>query len=386
MSNEDLNFLNVDGQELHSLDEVTAHIQDIASLSNLDGDLSVIGSICDFDTTDDMTDSLESHFFIEERHGDLLFLNAKKLDVPYYVFLSDEFPIWFTTGRKTEDMPESIDAYLKSEPRIGRMWVSKTQMENLRQRIVNRYPDVLMPYFTASRSKHSEIPAQRRPRHERTFQYYGKDGLETFNEIKYDYGVLPTNLKFQKANDFKFRVTTRGVFTVKNGGLPEVLGVIEDSIERLKEVKEAIDTAGFVRTTNEFASGQTLPESRPWAVQLTDGVTQADIERIQEEVEEWEFNIGELDVDYRERVPIPESAQGEDGPLQLEQREQVKETLPSVRAELIDERSFGKTVLRTHDDTIRIYPREHTGIDQSVRVFEFISDQIDSTAYATPVS
>jgi hypothetical protein len=383
MPNNDFGFLNTGDREFYSLEEVTEHIKETATLSKIDGDLSVIGSICDFDSSEELVESAQSHFHIEERHGDLLLLNAKALDVPYYVFLSDEFPIWFTTGRKTEDMPESIDAYLKSEQRIGRMWISKTQMENLRQQIVNRYPDVLMPYFTASRSQHSEISAKRRPRFERTFQYYGKDGLETFNEIKHEYGVLPTNLKFQMSNEFKFRVTTRGVFTIKNGGLSEVLSVIQDSIERLKEVKDAIDTSGFKRRKNKFASGQTIPESHPWAVQLESAVTQADIERLEEEIQEWEFNIGELDVSFGEESDASDvDIEGEG----LQQQQLVEQSSPHLKAELIDERSYGKTVLRTHEDAIRIYPREDTGIDQSIRLFEFISDQIDANAHPTRVS
>ncbi|MFP8953142.1 hypothetical protein ACLI4Z_09250 [Natrialbaceae archaeon A-arb3/5] len=357
-----MDFLQAEGEEFSSLDEVTEHIQSTASLSKIDGDLSVIGSISDFDSTDNLVESTESHFSIEQRMGNLLLLNSLHLDVPYYVYLSDEFPIWFTTGRKTEDMPETIDEYLKSDRDIGRMWISKTEMENLRQRVVQNYPDVLMPYFTASRSKHSEIPANRRPKYERTFQYYGKDGLETFNELKYEYGVLPTNLKFQKANNFKFRVTTRGVFTIKNGGLGEVLTVIEDSIDRLQEVKEAIDASGFKRMQNQFASGQTIPESRPWAVQLDSEITQEDVERFEgEELEDWEFTLGKLDASFE-----GDTAQ--------------------LKAELIDERTFGKTILRSHEDSIRIYPREHTGIDQSVRVFEFINDQLDPNSYATRVA
>lgn len=385
MPTDESDFLNADGAEFYSLEEVTSHITETATLSDIEGDLSVIGSISDFETGDDFIESLQSHFFVERRHGDLLHLNAKELDVPYYVYLGEEFPIWFTTGRKTEDMPESIDAYLKSEIDIGRMWISKTQMENLRQRIVNRYPDVIMPYFTASRSEHSDISAQRRPRFERTFQYYGKDGLETFNEIKYEYGVLPTNLKFQRANEFKFRVTTRGVFTIKNGGLAEVLSVIHDSIERLQEVKEAIDTSGFKRTTNQFAGGQTIPESQPWAVQLNSSVTQADIERLEEEIHEWEFNIGALDASFKQDVSESREPGGE-GPLGEEQQQLATQSKTRLKAELIDERSFSKTVLRSHEDTIRIYPREHTGIDQSVRLYEFITDQIDPEAYATQVA
>jgi hypothetical protein len=180
-------------------------------------------------------------------------------------------------------------------------------------------------------------------------------------------------------------VTTRGVFTIKNGGLAEVLSVIHDSIGRLQEVKEAIDTSGFKRTTNQFAGGQTIPESQPWAVQLNSAVTQADIERLEEEIQEWEFNIGELDASFKQDVPESRDPTSEEQLVQ-EQKQLVTQSKTRLKAELIDERSFGKTVLRSHEDTIRIYPREHTGIDQSVRLFEFITDQIDPEAYATQVA
>lgn len=355
-------FLRVGQRDFSSLEDVTSYITDNIDLGNIDGDLSVIGSVSDFQSQDEFIQSSSSHFSLEQQNGDLLLFNARKLDVPYYIYWDDDFPVWFTTGRKTEDISETIDEYLKSDPRIGRLWISKTEMEDLRQRIIQTYPNVLMTYFTATRSRHSEVDAQRRPRYERTFQYYGKDALETFNEVKYEYGVLPTNLKFQRANDFKFRVTKRGIFTVKNGGLGEVLTVIRDSIDRLQDVKEAIDSSEFSTKQNKFASDNPLPQSRPWEVQLQSPLTERDVNRFEgEELGEWEFTLSDLRASF-------------DGDS------------VNFQAELLDDRTLGRTKLLSKDGSIRIYPREETGIDQSVRVYEFINDQIDPNAFARQVT
>lgn len=345
------------------MDDVIEHITENVDISNIDGDLSVLGGVSNFETMSEFCDSISSHLTLEKKNGNLLLFNASKCDVPYYVFFGDDdFPIIFTTGRKTEDLPITIDDYLSKESDIGRLWISKREMENLRQRIIHDHPNVLMTYFTGTRSRHTEIQAQRRSRYERTIQYYGKDALNTFNEMKHEYGILPTNLKFQKANKFKFRVTTKGIFTIKHGGLREVLGVIRKSIERLREVKNAIDESGYQVTTNKFAHGQTMPESRPWAVQLSSRIDQRDVRRFEsEELENWELTLSELDVSFKNDTPY-------------------------FKAQLNDKRTLGETVLQSHGDSIRIYPRESTGIDQSIRVFEFINDQIDPDSFATVVT
>lgn len=368
MPQRDTDFLNIGDEDFNTLEEVTSHISNNVDLSSLSGDLSIIGSLSNFRTAPEFRDSITSHFEIEHSGTNTFLLNARYADVPYFVFLSDEgeeglFPIFFTSGRKTKDIPKTIDEYFKQELDIGRLWISKTEMEDLRQRISDTYDNILMPYFTATRSQHSETPARFRPRYDRTIQYYGDDGLATFEQMKYDYGVLPTNLKFQKANEFKFRVTTRGTFTIKNGGLDEVLSVIGDSINRLREVKRAIDTSDFTIQSNQYARGGNLPQSRPWAVELSNELDGDDIRRFRREElnEDWEFTLASL--------KEPDDSEGS-----------------QFQATLIDERTPGKTVLRARGSSLRIYPRERTGVDQSIRVFEFLNDQIDPGANATIVS
>lgn len=368
MVSREIDFLQIDGADFDSLKGLTRHISENVDLSELQGDLSVLSGISNYKSRTKIKSSLGSHFEIYQDNGNTIVMNAKKRDVPYVVFLSDEgehglFPVFFTTGRKTKDIPETLDRYLKHELDVGRLWISKTEMENLRNRIIDTYPEVLMPYFAASRSRHTDVPARYRPRYERTIQYNGDDGLETFEQMKYDYGVLPTNLKFQKANEFKFRVNSRGIFTIKNAGMREVLSVIQDSITRLHDVKEAIDTSNFTEENNQYSHENSILLSRPWAISLTKKLESSDIRQFkQEELEkEWEFELG----------AIKEPSGNDDDRFEVE---------------LIDARVPGSTVLRSHKSSLRVYPRERTGIDQSIRVFEFVNDQIDPDAVATIVA
>lgn len=361
MSTKSVDFFGIGDRAFQSLPEVTSFIYEEVDLGEIDGDLSVIGSVSNFANLDTFIESSQSHFKILRKNRNLLLLDAKKFDVPYYLFWDEDFPIWFTTGRKTEDLPKTIDEYFKSEPRIGRLWISKREMENLRQRIVEGYPEVLMTYFTARRSRHSDIQAERRPDVERTFQYYGKDALETFNEIKVNYGVLPTNLKFHKPNNFKFRVTQKGIFTIKYGGIEEVLTVIQDSVNRLQNVKDAIDSSNFSTNTNKYSPESSIPISKPWEINLQSEIRQGDIDRFQsDELDTWEFSLTEIQSSFENDPPL-------------------------FQTTLLDNRAYGKSIIHSKNSSLRVYPRKGTGIDQSLRIFEFVKDQIDPSAHATTV-
>ncbi|MDB2276559.1 hypothetical protein PM022_18960, partial [Halorubrum ezzemoulense] len=46
-------------------------------------------------------------------------------------------------------------------------------------------------------------------------------------------------------------------------------------------------------------------------------------------------------------------------------------------AEVVDTENFARTELKSTEDSIRVYPRDNTGIDQSVRLYNFVDDYID---------
>lgn len=363
MPTQTTDFFQVGERQFESLEELTDHVSTVVDLGDLEGgDLSVIGTITGYETFEELLGSVEPEFQVLNRNGQLAHLYAREQSLPYYVYWHPDFPVWFTTGRKTEEIPETIGRFLRSRNRIGRLWINKREMEDLRQSLVASHERILMTYFTATRSRHSNVPADRRPDVDRTFQYYGRDALATFEEIKYEYGVLPTNLKFEKSDQFKFRVTNRGVFTIKQGGLNEVLEVIQSSIERLAEVKEAIDSSKYQVVENKFVEGGELPQSRPWAINLDSHITVQDVDKFNDQtLEEWEFHLSELSESFDSEVP-------------------------HFKAKLRDKETLEEVFVRSNRSTIRVYPREGTGIGQSIRLFEFIADQIDPSAYASEVA
>ena len=348
-------FLDAIDRDFGSLEEFTEYIREDVELNSLDGDLNVIGSVSDFPDRDAFVRSLETRFDVVRETDDLLLLNSVSKDVPYYVYLHGQFPLFFTTGTKTEDIPKTVDKYLVKEKDMSRMWVSRREMEKIRQDVTDRHPNILMPYFSAKRGAESDVEAKIRPKKKRTFIYHGDDGLKTFSELREQYGVLPNNMKFEMPNEFNFRVSTKGVFTINNGGLRESLTLIERSIKTLTEVKRYIDESEYTEEENKYVGGgkSRIPKSKPWAIELEKGLTETDVKGFKDsiEMEEWEFTVSRMKPSFE-----PE---------------------PRFSSVVVDSNNYGRTDLEGTPERIRVYPRENTGIGQSLRLFRFVSEQID---------
>lgn len=364
MTSEDFDFLRVEDREFGGIRDFTGYIEREIDFSEFEHNLSLVGSIADFDDSEAFRDSLDSYFEILGDTDNLLYLRAQDKPVTYYAFIDQDwpnFPIFFTNGMKTEELPETIDRYLKEVQNMSRMWIGKRQMEYLRSELIRGYPDILMPYFTAKRSKHSDVQSQRRPGQKRTIQYYGDDGLETYRELQRQYGVLPTNIIFEAPNLFKFRATQRGVFTLSDGEIDPALDMVEASVERLSYVKNYIDEGSYEEISSRYAEQQKMHHSKPWGIHLESGLQSEDIRYFTQNIrlDEWEFDVSYFDSSY--------------DPLGFD-------------TEVVDDNNHSRTLVRSKGDYhIRIYPRRATGIDQSVRIFNFVNDHIDPDCRAVEV-
>jgi hypothetical protein len=229
-------------------------------------------------------------------------------------------------------------------------------MERIRRRVLDEHPNVRIPYFTAHHSPHADQEGTTRPGFERTIQYYGEDGRESFKEVKHKYGVFPTNVRFKKPNEFKFRITNQGTFTINKGGISEPLELITSSIDYLREARGAIRKSSYTEVANEFDPDRSLPKSEPWGIELKSGLGERDVRNLHDNLDsrDWDFQPARIKKSF-------------DDPL-------------GFRAEIVDERSYGRASLRTKGDLIRVYPREHTTFSHFMRIFSFVSDHIDQNS------
>jgi len=356
MPGEEVDFLDIGNQYFADVDRFTQHISDTIENDSLDGKLSIIGSVSDFTTKSQFKESIETQFEVRNDLGDLLLATSKNRDVPFYIHMNDGCPLFFTTGTKTKDIPKTVGHYIRSEPDISRMWIGKRQMEDIRVDLTeDGKNDVLVPYITAHYSPRSDVDNVSREGFERTIQYYGDDGLRTYKELHDKYGVFPTNIQFKKPGVFKFRITQEGIFTINKGGVKQSLSLIKKTIDSLKEVKRAVNSAQYEEVRTELDTSS--PRSEPWKIKLSRGLEKDDVNYFRQcmSADDWEFGV----TDYR---PSTEDTIGFTG-------------------EVVDKIHYGQLGVRTRGgNEIRVYPREKTGFGQSIRFFSFISNNIDKDA------
>lgn len=355
-----LDFFEVGQREFDSMGEFSNFIVDEVDLNRIEGRLSIIGSVASFDSRSRFIKSLDNQFEILRDLGQLLLLNGEG-GVPIYVHINDMCPVFITTGTKTEDQKRTIDPYLQNEGRISRLRVGKKQMEEIRKRIVDEFPSVLIPYFTAHHSKGAEPDDPNlsqqditRSDFERTIQYYGKDGRESFKELKNTYGVFPTNVQFEAPERFKFRITSQGTFTINSGEISEPLALVQESIDHLKEVRGAIEDSDYSKDLQNEYTGSQLAKSRPWEIEVKSGLTKRKVRAFNNNLDsrDWKFHATRWD----------SSGDGVVG----------------FRAEIADKISYGKTAIRTDGNILRVFPRENTTFSQMMRLYSFANDHLDS--------
>ncbi len=354
-------FLDAMDRDYGSREDFVDFIQTESKLENLKKNLNLVGSVSSYDRSS-FLQSLESHFEVIEEGETLVLLWAPKENIPYYVTLDEpEFPIFFTAANKTDEIPDTLGKYLKNDPAMSRMWVGKREMERLRQRMVQEYNHLLIPEFTAKRSKHSDIPAKKRPNYDRTFRYWADDGLEVFRHVKSRYGVLPTNIQFEQPGSFKCQVTQEGVFTSINEGVLQLSDLIDNTITRLRFVKDQIDSAEYEDEVSiQSLQDTTFSYSKPWAIELEDRPSVEDIEHFKGNLaaSDLQFKLIDFDPDKEKQA---------------------------FDAELMDKENYGRTDLKTKEDTIRVYPNGPSFIDESIRIYNFVDDYIDPNLEAIEV-
>lgn len=349
-------------REFTSLQSFFNHLQ-MSDLDSLEDNLKVIGSISDFQSNQEFVSSIESYFDIQSWHGQLINASAQISDddenpIPYYIFVDDTFPIFFTTGTLTKEIPPTLQEYLLSRREMSRMWIAKRQMERLRQTIVANHSHLLIPFFTGKRTRNVNIPAKRRGEMDRTIVYYGDDGLETFREMKHQYGILPANIDYEVPGQFKFRIKENGIFTLRDGGVREVFSVLEETKQHLANVKDAIDSSRYGTETSRLLERE-IPYSEPWGVDLESELAETDVSNFRENIEreDHDLTVTEYSPSYN---PV------------------------GFSAEVVDTQNFARAEIRSAKDSIRIYPHESTDIDQNIRLYNFVDDYIDP--HCRPVS
>lgn len=358
-----LDFLDAKDRSFTSESDLFQFIDNDVDLGDVDGNINLIGSVSDYHTKSDFTQALDNGFETIWSSADLYLLAAhtESSAIPYYVYLDEDFPIFLTTANITDEMPGTIESFLQADPNLGRFWLSMEQIDLLRAEIARDYDDLIIPFFTGHRSEFTEIPAEKRDTIDRTISYWGVDGRQVYKEMRTKYGVLPTNIQFKRPNHFKFGLKQEGVFKHQDGSILETWNLYRSERSRKKKVKSAINTGGFNADAQSTQfEGRTISGSRPWGVKMDASMGAEPIMSFVPHIseEEMEFSV----TGYKS-----------------------KPDTPGFDAKLVDVNSYSSTRLRGRRDSIRVYPNQGSGIDQHLRIYNFVQDHFDPHCRAIEV-
>ena len=325
----------------------------------LPSNLQIVATISTFETINDFIENLVKFgFIIEKRYGKLLLISKSinNRKIYYYAFFDDRnnVPLFLTSARKTDDIPETLLDYIKRARDISNLWITPRIMRELKDRLFEEHDDLIITYFSAKRTPDSNIRAEYRPEVSRGIQYRGIDGRQALDEMEFYYGVLPKILEIWLPNGVAFRIDNKGIITLLKGNFGNVFKIIESVIDKLIALRNAIGESNYtiykVGINNQF----THMIQTPWSVILPTRMRLDDIPGFCRALseEEWDFTVLEDML--------------------------LKESMFSAR--LIDNNNSSVFDIETSGDSIDIYPVEQADIGSYIKFYEFLVENVDSQA------
>jgi hypothetical protein len=204
-----------------------------------------------------------------------------------YDRISDSGVIFFYTNfRKTEEVPKITD-FLYEDPKSYPLFLRPSIMQKILDDLAALHNDLAIVDFTARHYPNSKAPARIRPAFERTFSYWGWDGLQTLQELQYHYGVLPTRMMIECPGVVKFSMDGRGFFTLQWGDLNLLFNILGNAIQESGRTISAFNGSDFkILPINTASKAFRLPSSTPVSIQLTKKLAYEDVDDLEAHLDE----------------------------------------------------------------------------------------------------
>jgi hypothetical protein len=121
-------------------------------------------------------------------------------------------------------------------------------MEEIKDHLLIEYENLDITNFTAKYSAFVDSESRIRPIYDRTITYWGEDGKDTLDEMKYYYAVTPTMIHIKMPENIQFRIKNEGIFTFCTGQVGSIrilFEVMEKSINDSIQYLEAFKQTSF---------------------------------------------------------------------------------------------------------------------------------------------
>jgi hypothetical protein len=274
--------------------------------------------------------------------------------VTYYAYLSPEDQtLRCFTMASTREIEKTIEP-LSGESGLYHLWISPSAFEQIKNIILSEHSFTKITFFSATRKPSMGFRGKIRPDVERTIMYYGDDGKETLEELKYYYGVVPHTIEFHIPGIVDMQISARGIFTYLGGKLDFLLNFSEKVIEIALEVKRILEKSRLDTVSIRVARKELkVPHVVPWIVEFSQPLDSSGCEILMEELSKNHFTI------YNYIVV--------EGSLRFD-------------ATVVDETKKSIFEISATKDRMVVSPRYETQFDSFLRFLETVVENFDPNA------
>ena len=193
-------------------------------LQSKQGKLGVNFFTIDVEGVDAVIALLEDVGFEVEQHGDVLFLiyeyihYGKKIKSVQYAYLYEKTPLLAVFALKSMDYYNSPLIWVADKgQRLAHLRLFPKIFDELIERTLS-FPDAQVIEFKGIKMDTSQSEGEKRPTiQRREIIYKAIDGKLALEELKYEYGVIPTQVTFLLPQRATFKVYDNGRFILTSG-------------------------------------------------------------------------------------------------------------------------------------------------------------------------
>lgn len=293
-------------------------------------------------------------YFTETVQGDFhqLHTTYKKLNKKFHVYLylyqhpTTGTPIIFTLN-SYDDFRRTSKRMIERTENLYTLWIRPDEMTELREMVLDAEGIRLtgFDYDTFGKEEHK---GERRPGYKRSGSHDSEDAEHVLEEWKLEYGISPTQFRFDLPSRGEFHFSNDGEFVLTEGDTRFLYKeVVESALQKAYPLSETVQSSEL-RVTTEGGIDQI--EERSLEMTITDTLDYDDVDSFVSAMKQEDF--------------YPYSYQEAPGSLLLSGR-------------IMDEQNGGMISVATDGQTMTILPRYESGFDSLIRFYRFVVEKID---------
>ncbi len=218
--------------------------------------------------------------------------NTDTEDVKIGFDQDDKIGFFITDMRKSDQIKSNLEDPIKRVKDLSQLWISPNILDRMVDSFDRDYNNFTITWFSGVYKPKSDLEKNiRRPDRERSIQYSGEDGLESFLELREELGIKPKIIEFSLSENRRYRIDNRGIISIREGNLKPLYGPIQEAVKELEPWANAIKDSKIQEKQISLSDYTLKPELiSPWKVKLPREIYNYELEEFEDNIaSDWDF-------------------------------------------------------------------------------------------------